>query len=41
MGDIKARADIRSEAKKRMRLLNFADEVTNICAGDKLSLIHI
>jgi hypothetical protein len=35
MGNIEKRWAIKDEARKRVRLLKFGDEVTNICAGEQ------
>jgi len=34
MGDLQARADIRSASKVRVKAMDFGEPVTNVCAGD-------
>tara|TARA_R110002049_G_scaffold108260_2_gene256460 strand:+ start:61 stop:378 length:318 start_codon:yes stop_codon:yes gene_type:complete len=34
MGNIEARIDIRSAAKKRIKSISFGQPVTNVCAGE-------
>lgn len=35
MNSMQTRLNLKNEAKKRMKELNFGDPVTNVCAGDK------
>lgn len=35
MNKMQIRLDLKNEAKKRMRKLNFGDSITNICASEK------
>lgn len=40
MNKLRARLDIKAEAKKRMKSMVFGDRVTNICAGDRNPMLH-
>ncbi len=40
MSNIQGRLGLSKESKKRIKLMQFGDPVTNICAGDRNPMLH-